>query len=571
MATATIVNTLQPSRESALKQEVIVHEQALEDQFQKWRPSFHVMPIKGWMNDPCAPGYDKERELYTLSFQWNPKAAVWGNMSWGSALSKDLVNWVISDTPSMVPDAQDPAGVFTGSMIPDSTNAFYTSAQRLPISYHLPYQRGSEKLHQASSSDSGRTWRKTGAVPLLPPAGLDVTGWRDPFVGPWASMDRVRGEQPESKWYGMLSGGIRNKTPTIFLYSVQPDNPGNWTYLSSLVDFGLRFEPSRWTGNYGVHWEVASIVTLSDQHQSSRDFVLLGSQGLVQDDVMDDVPLSTNNRSMWMTGSVQPDATMRWQHGGALDHGCCYAANGFRDPVTKQFVLFGWIFEEDLPQALADEQEWSGCLSIPRVLSLRLYQNVTALRTDIEEITCFEKTASVMHTGFDVSVLTMMPDSRLHKLRRERLPMKFTKPQGQLECRLKFNVEEINVGFDLQHSTMEKTTVTFNPQTETITVDRSMSSLRLDIVKTSKTAPHTLFRYPNGEIEPLEFTVYYDTSVVEIFANDRTALTTRVYPESGACIAVKSFSEHTHVSQCEIWSLDKSTTWYEHEVSTTIL
>jgi beta-fructofuranosidase len=562
MTTATIDNTFQLAGKTALKQDVIVYEQAVEDQYQKWRPRFHVMPIKGWMNDPCAPGYDKKRELYTLSFQWNPKAAVWGNMSWGSATSKDLVNWVILDTPSMVPDAQDPAGVFTGSMIPDSTNVYYTSAQRLPISYHLPYNRGSEKLHHASSSDSGRTWRKTGAVPLLPPADLDVTGWRDPFVGPWASMDRVRGEQPESKWYGMLSGGIRDETPTIFLYSVQPDNLGDWTYLSSLIDVGLRFEPSRWTGNYGVHWEVASIVTLSDQHQSTRDFVLMGSQGLVQNDIMDDVPLSTNNRSMWMTGSVQPDATMRWQHGGVLDHGCCYAANGFRDPLTKQFVLFGWIFEEDLPQALADEQEWSGCLSIPRVLSLRLYQNVTALRSNIEEITCFETTASRMHTGFDVSVMTVTPDPRLQKLRQENLPMRFAKPQGQLECRLIFNVQDTIVSFDLRHSATEKTTVAFNPRTETITVDRSMSSLRSDIVKTTKRAPHTLFRYANGEIEPLDLVIYFDTSVLEIFANDRTALTTRVYPEDGSCIAVEHSCDQNVMSQFKIWRLDGSTTWH---------
>jgi len=252
---------------------------------------------------------------------------------------------------------------------------------------------------------------------------------------------------------------------------------------------------------------------------------------------------------------------MRWQHGGALDHGCCYAANGFRDPVTKQFVLFGWIFEEDLPQALADEQEWSGCLSIPRVLSLRMYQNVTALRTNIEEITCFETTASGLHSGFDVSVLTVMPDSRLHKLRREKLPMKFTKPPGQLECRLRCNVQDTSVSFDLRHSATEKTTITFNPMTETITVDRSISSSRPEIVKTSKSAPHTLFRYANGEVERLEFVIFFDTSVVEIFANDRTALTTRVYPEAGSCIAVEHFCDQTALSECEIWRLDRSTTW----------
>lgn len=562
MAAATIISTLQLPERTALKSETIISAQAVEDHYQKWRPRFHVMPVKGWMNDPCAPGYDKERGLYVLSFQWNPKAAVWGNMSWGCATSKDLVTWTISDTPSMQPDAQDPCGVFTGSMIPDSSDVFYTSAHQLPISYHLPYHRGMEKLHHASSSDSGKTWRKNGAVLSGPPEGLDVTGWRDPFVGSWAEMDRVRGEQSKPSWYGMLSGGIRHRTPTVFLYSVQPDDPRQWTYLSSLVDVGLHFEPSRWTGDYGVHWEVASVVTLRDQHQTPRDIILLGAQGLVDDDVADQVPLSTNNTSMWMAGSVQSDATMRWQHGGALDHGCCYAANGFSDPITKQFILYGWIFEEDLPQSLVDEQEWSGCLSVPRVLSLRLYQDVTALHSNIEDITCFESTASKEHTGFDASVLTVTPDFRLRQLRRARLPMKLTKPYAQLECRLTFDVNDSDVGFELQHSTAEKTIVTFSPQTETITVDRSMSSFKTGIVKSSKTAPHTLFRYSDGSIELLEFVVYYDTSVVEIFANDRTVLTTRVYPDSGACTGVKTFPNYADVSQREIWSLSGSTSWY---------
>lgn len=322
---------------------------------------------------------------------------------------------------------------------------------------------------------------------------------------------------------------------------------------------GLHFEPSRWTGDYGVHWEVASVVTLRGQHQIPRDIIILGAQGLVEDGIADEVPLSTNNTSMWMAGSVQSDATMKWQRGGALDHGCCYAANGFHDPITEEFVLYGWIFEEDLPQSLVDEQEWSGCLSVPRVLSLRSYPNVTALHSNIEDITCFESTATKGLPGFDVRVLTVTPDSRLQRLRRARLPMIFDRPHAQLECRLTFNVRDSDVIFELLHSATEKTTVTFSPQTETITVDRSLSSFRSGIVKTPKTAPHTLFRYSDGKIEPLEFVLYYDTSVLKIFANDRTVLTIRVYPDSSACVAVKAFSA---IANCEVWCLDGATTWF---------
>ena len=177
------VTTLEIQQVHDLKSKLLVSETLLEDHYQKWRPRFHVMPAKGWMNDPCAPGYDAVNKLYTLSFQWNPKAAVWGNMSWGSATSPDLVNWTISARPSMQPDAHDTCGVFTGTLVPGTMNVIYTSAQRLPINYQLPYYTGSEKVHLASSVDSGKTWQKASQALLsAPPAGLDVIGWRDPFV-----------------------------------------------------------------------------------------------------------------------------------------------------------------------------------------------------------------------------------------------------------------------------------------------------------------------------------------------------------------------------------------------------
>lgn len=32
-------------------------------------PSFHLKPPQGWMNDPCAPGFDVATGTYNLSYQ----------------------------------------------------------------------------------------------------------------------------------------------------------------------------------------------------------------------------------------------------------------------------------------------------------------------------------------------------------------------------------------------------------------------------------------------------------------------------------------------------------------------
>ena len=44
------------------------------------RPQFHLMPEKNWLNDPNGPVYFNGH--YHMFFQYNPNAAVWGDMHW---------------------------------------------------------------------------------------------------------------------------------------------------------------------------------------------------------------------------------------------------------------------------------------------------------------------------------------------------------------------------------------------------------------------------------------------------------------------------------------------------------
>ena len=44
------------------------------------RPQYHLMPIKNWLNDPNGPVY--YNGYYHMFFQYNPNAAVWGDIHW---------------------------------------------------------------------------------------------------------------------------------------------------------------------------------------------------------------------------------------------------------------------------------------------------------------------------------------------------------------------------------------------------------------------------------------------------------------------------------------------------------
>src|SRR5260221_10509509 len=95
------------------------------------RPQFHLLPAKNWMNDPNGPIF--WNGLYHMFFQYNPNAAVWGDMHWNHAVSEDMIHWrhlpiVLAPTPA----SADTDGCFTGSAFNDNGTAtiLYTGGQK---------------------------------------------------------------------------------------------------------------------------------------------------------------------------------------------------------------------------------------------------------------------------------------------------------------------------------------------------------------------------------------------------------------------------------------------------------
>lgn len=124
------------------------------------------------MNDPNGLLWHDEE--YHLFYQHNPHGNLWGNMSWGHAVSKDLIKW--EELPVAI-EGRTEAGIFSGSAVFDADDtagfgsaiiAIYTSATKENQAQHIAY-----------SIDKGRTFTRYESNPVLDENMLD---FRDPKV-----------------------------------------------------------------------------------------------------------------------------------------------------------------------------------------------------------------------------------------------------------------------------------------------------------------------------------------------------------------------------------------------------
>jgi beta-fructofuranosidase len=308
------------------------------------RPQFHLLPAKNWMNDPNGPVYFNGK--YHMFFQFNPLAAVWGDMSWYHSESPDMLHWrhmPLAFTPT--PGSPDSFGCFSGSAIKVGKRVYQVYTGTRMSSHELATIRdGADNVQESqciawSDDPNLATWTKQ-AEPILPlpPPGLKITGFRDPSA--WKQGD----------WYYMTVGsGEAEVGGCALLYRTKNlTDPKSWEYMHKLTS-------GEWTGK-----KTANPCDDGEMWECPEFFALDGGHVLIY---------STLGKVIWESGHLD-EATMKFtkKKTGELDLGAFYAPKTQLDAKGRR-ILWGWIQERrsDVEMKTAG---WSGMMSLPRVLSL---------------------------------------------------------------------------------------------------------------------------------------------------------------------------------------------------------
>jgi beta-fructofuranosidase len=322
------------------------------------RPQYHLLPAANWMNDPNGPIFWNGN--YHMCYQYNPNGAFWGDMHWGHAISPDMVHWrhlPVALAPT--PGSADAAGCFSGTAVIDGERVavLYTGVVSAPqseatIRDGVNSLRESQCLVYASGADLTQWEKVSQPVIAAPPAGLDVTGFRDP--SPWRHGDT---------WYMVVGSGVRGKGGAILLY--RSGDLRHWEYLHFLTQGAGNGKNTANPVDSGDMWECPDFFPLGTKH-----VLIYSSQG----------------KALWQVGEFDPEnLVFHSEREGVLDHGSFYAPKTQLD-AHRNRILWGWI-PETRPLEEYKASGWAGMMSLPRVLTLDEQANLQiAVAPEVEKL-----------------------------------------------------------------------------------------------------------------------------------------------------------------------------------------
>ena len=474
---------------------------------EQYRPQFHFTPAKNWTNDPNGLVYFKGE--YHLFYQYNPYGNRWGHMSWGHAVSKDLVHW--AHLPLAIPE-KDSIMIFSGSCVVDekNTSGFGMKGQPPMVAIYTAHIIANaakpddyrQVQHIAYSIDNGRTWKKYANNPVL---DIGKKDFRDPKVFWYA---------PQKKWVMLL---VLPHEHIVQFYSSR--NLKDWHHLS---DFGPE-------GDIKDIWECPDLLQVPVEGETGKNkWLLFNSQQTTVQYFVGEFD-GTGFRNQNPAGKIY-----RQDYGP--DYYAVVTYNNL--PADKKPVSIGWVnnwtYANDIPTF-----PWKSAMSLPRELSVKkLNGEWILLQQPVKEIASL-RTKPFEWKG-EVKQLQVLP----------------IKSQT-CEIDVSFNVPSNSTGglhFGVGHG--KEFVIGYDSKEQKIFIDRSHAgdtSFHPSFDKLSEyKAP---LKSKNGNIR---LHVFFDKSIIEIFANDGEVVLTSQFFTSEKNNGIELFSSKgtLKVNRLRCWQIN---------------
>ncbi|MBC7651534.1 MAG: glycoside hydrolase family 32 protein, partial [Deinococcales bacterium] len=452
---------------------------------------------QNWINDPNGLVY--YNGMYHLFFQSNPFANVWGHMTWSHATSKDLIYW--QHLPIAIKE-ENGIMAFSGSAVVDTKNStgFSVNGSQPLVAIYTGHTDTLQTQNLAFSNNKGISWTKFKGNPVL---NYHKKDFRDPNVF-WY--------QPKQQWIMALS--FPNEHQMGFFSS---KNLKQWQQISVFGPLG---------DTSGV-WECPDLMQVPIEGQPGKTkWVLFTSQNATMQYFVGEFDgINFKNESASNTIFKQDYGT---------DY---YAAVAYHNTPNKQPIAIGWVnnwyYANDIPTT-----PWKGSMSLPRKLSVKKINNVWQLiQQPVNNITSLRGTKTVLN---NVKVINNY-----------KIP--FKSQVFEMDCVLKPTNGE--TGIKIAVGNGHYFTIGYNSQTQTLFTDRTnvgttFFNKNFDSLAICKAKLPLV----NGK---LKLHIYYDKSIVEIYANDNTAVfTVQLFPdENNTAIELYNTGEPVIFESINFWKM----------------
>ncbi|KAI5068194.1 hypothetical protein GOP47_0016539 [Adiantum capillus-veneris] len=500
---------------------------------QPYRASFHFQPPDNWMNDPNGPMFYKG--YYHLFYQWNPYAAVWGNITWGHAVSTDMIRWHILDLALLPDQWYDQYGCWSGSatFLNGKPVLLYTGWSNVSFSRDNQVQMQAMAIAVNYSDPLLRQWTKIPQNPILTaPDGINSTKFRDPTTG-WLGKD--------DKWR-MIVGAKRKHRGLAILYR-----------SSDFVQWEKAKHPLHSVARTGM-WECPDFYPmLASASRNGIDTSVTGPHVKhVLKVSLDDTKHDYYAVGTYVTGNdsfIPTNAKLDAGLGLRYDYGKYYASKTFFDDNKGRRILLGWVNESSIESADI-AKNWSSMQGFPRIVWLDAENSERILQWPIDEIKSLYKQKNTLESmRLDIGPVVKVKTTNGAQLDIE---VDFALPELKQAEKLEVNASSAQqlcserassrsglVGpFGLlvlaSEDQSEQTAVFFYIVSDgrgswnaLVCSDQSRSSLSTDPDKTAYGSFIPVF----GNETTMSLRVLVDHSIVETFAQGgKVCITSRVYP-----------------------------------------